>query len=100
MQTENNINNHLQHFFHIERQEEKCLLLEQKIAQKTVHKKKIKTWHKTTISIAASLLLFFGISFWKNNKNLHTPPSVAQDILYEDENLIIYTKSDELNKKN
>ncbi len=82
----------LEQYFEKEQRKEDSQRLQERIAMKT-YKKNVFSWKKLVIpTVAASVLLAVGVSFWKNMPQPEPVQLVQKEIIYEDDDLMIYFK--------
>ncbi len=82
----------LEQYFQKEQRKEDCQRLRERIATQT-YKKSVFGWRKITIpAVAATVLLAVGVSFWKNTQQPEPLQLAQKEIIYEDDDLMIYFK--------
>ncbi len=82
----------LEQYFQKQQRKEDSLQLQKRIAKQTC-KKDVFAWKKFTIpAVAATVLLAFGIAFWTSTQQPKNVQLAQREIIYEDEDLMIYLK--------
>ncbi len=82
----------LEQYFQKEQRKEDSQRLRERIAMQT-YKKSVFGWRKITIpAVAATVLLAVGVSFWKNTQQPEPLQLAQKEIIYEDDDLMIYFK--------
>ncbi len=93
MEQQKDINRLLQNYFQQEQQKENSRQLQKRIAMQTASKS-IFTWRGLALPIAASLLLIIGFSVWSSKQQLKNRQLAQENIVYEDNDLLIYIKDE------
>ncbi len=82
----------LEQYFQKEQRKEDSQRLQERIAMQT-YKKNVFGWRKITIpAVAATVLLAVGGAFWKNTQQPEPLQLAQKEIIYEDDDLMIYFK--------
>ncbi|MBS9768864.1 MAG: hypothetical protein KGV44_15185 [Flavobacteriaceae bacterium] len=82
----------LEQYFQKEQCKEDSQRLQERIAMQT-YKKTVFEWKKLAIpTVAASVLFAVGVSFWKHSQQSEPVQLAQREIIYEDDDLMIYFK--------
>ncbi len=99
MEHKKDIEKLLESYFQKKQLREESLRLQEKIALQT-YQKHTFSWQRFAIPVAATILLIIGVSVW-TDKQKTAPVQLAQkEIIYEDEDLMIYIKEEVATNKN
>ncbi len=82
----------LEQYFQKEQRKDASKQLQERIAMQT-YKKNVFGWRKITIpAVAATVLLAVGMSLWKSTQQSEPLQLAQKEIIYEDDDLMIYFK--------
>ncbi len=81
----------LKQYFQKEQRKEDSLRLQERIAKQTYRKSRFN-WQRLVIPAAATVLLIIGFSVWKSTQQKEHLQLAQKEIIYEDEDLMIYLK--------